>query len=105
MNSLLQALKTWRENYYVSSALAALGKPVSQMFGFFSDEIQKKIRKNGVAVTLPNGKVLRVARDSGVWLASCLYWHGWEGYEKTTSRTLRFFLTKPTPLLMLVLTW
>jgi FkbM family methyltransferase len=37
---------------------------------------------------------MSIARDSGVGIASALFWHGLDGYEPETSRTLRFFFER-----------
>ena len=88
------ALKRWRENYYVSAALAGVMSPLYRVSARVAEEITRKIRKNSLALTLPNGRVLRLGRDCGVGLASNLYWHGLAGYEPETSRTLCFFFPK-----------
>lgn len=90
----LEALKRWRENYYASKVLAAAAKPLHGASRGLSREIEYKIRKNGATIRLPNGRDLRLARDSGVSLASNLYWKGLDGYEPQTSRTLRFFFPR-----------
>lgn len=90
------ALKRWRENYYLSAMLAAVAKPVHRVCHELSSQIAMKVKKNGVAVSLPNGRTLRIARDSGVGIASLLLWGGLDGYEPETSKTLRFFFERAT---------
>jgi hypothetical protein len=87
-------LRTWRENYYVSNLLAAMTKRVQRACSQLAFQLPRKIKKNGVAVGLPNGRTLRIARDGGINLASLLYWRGVDGYEPHTSRTLRFFFER-----------
>lgn len=89
-----KSLKSLRENYYVSAVLAGLSKPVHVAGRTLATQLERKIKKNGVALRLPNGRVLRMAPDSGVAIASLLFWHGLEGYEPQTSRTLRFFFER-----------
>ena len=88
------SLKRWRENYYGSAILAALAKPIGLVCRQVSTQLERKVRKNGVTVPLPNGRTLRLARDSGVGMASLLFWRGFEGYEPETSKTLRFFFER-----------
>ncbi|PYX61131.1 MAG: hypothetical protein DMG73_04770, partial [Acidobacteria bacterium] len=66
-------LKRWRENYYGSAILAALAKPIGLVCRQVSTQLERKVRKNGVTVPLPNGRTLRLARDSGVGMASLLF--------------------------------
>lgn len=88
------ALKKFRDNYYASSLLAAVAKPVYRLSHRLNFEFPRKIRKNGTAIRLPNGRTLRIGRDSGVALASLLFWRGWDSYEPQTSRTLCFFFDR-----------
>ncbi len=37
---------------------------------------------------------MRIAKDSGIWLSSLLFWDGVDGYEPETSKTLRFFFSR-----------
>jgi FkbM family methyltransferase len=57
-------------------------------------QLQRKVRKNGVSFLLPNGKSLVIAEDSGIGVASGLFWHGLDGYEPETSRVLRFLFER-----------
>ena len=84
-------MKRWRENYTVSTFLAAVTKPVWRISRTVSTQIQSKVVKNGVTVRLTNGKEMVIGRDAGVALASLLFWKGLDGYEPETSRALRFF--------------
>jgi FkbM family methyltransferase len=54
-----------------------------------ASQLQRKVRKNGVTIRLPNGKDLRFAKDAGIGLASLLYWSGIDGFEPETSKALR----------------
>ncbi len=87
--SLTRILKRWRDNYYVSALLAHSAKPIHGVSQHIARQIEKRIRKNGATIPLPNGGCMTIARDSGVGFASLLYWHGLEGYEPETSRCLR----------------
>lgn len=89
-----RSLKRWRENYYASLTLAAVANPVHRICRRLSSELPRKIKKNGTAIRLPNGRTLRIARDAGVGLASLLFWSGWDSYEPQTSRTLQFFFER-----------
>jgi len=91
---LKDLLRRSRENYYFSKLLLLGARPAHSISGRLASEIEKKVRINGATVRLPNGRILRIARDSGINMASHLYWHGLEGYEPHTSRTLRFFFER-----------
>jgi FkbM family methyltransferase len=93
-NALVMALKRWRENYYISRALSSAARPFHRLCAEVARQIQTRVRRNGVAIDLQNGRRLRIARDSGIAIASALYWHGLEGHEPETSRTLRFFFER-----------
>lgn len=93
-NTLVRALKRWRENYYFSRGLSSTTKPLQRLCAAVARQIQTKVRRNGVEISLPNGGRLRIARDAGVAIASALYWHGLEGHEPETSPTLRFFFER-----------
>lgn len=94
LDRLKVSLKRWRENYYLSSVLANLGKPVHYASRRLALQLQRKIRKNGVTVPLPNGAKMTIGRDTGIGMASLLFWHGLDGHEPDTSRTLRFFFER-----------
>ncbi len=87
-------LKRWRDNYYLSLLLASFSKPLRFIFSRGSACIEQKVRKNGVTIRLPNGTNMSIGRDSGVGIATALFWHGLDGYEPETSRTLRFFFER-----------
>jgi FkbM family methyltransferase len=84
-------LERFRENFYLSQALRWISRPVYGGATFLSTQIPRKIKTNGVSVSLPNGKRMRFERDCGIGIASALYWHGPDAYEPATSKTLRFF--------------
>ena len=94
--SISRFLKRWRENYYCSAVLAAVAKPVYGFTRSVSSQIERKVRKNGLALALPVGRTLRLDRDAGVTVASVLFWKGLAGYEEHTSKTLRFFFERAT---------
>jgi FkbM family methyltransferase len=87
-------LKRWRENPYVSAMLATIARPVHSVCRELSCQIERKVRKNGATIALPNGRTIRIGRDAGLTIASLLYWNGLDGYEPETSRTLRFFFER-----------
>jgi FkbM family methyltransferase len=89
-----KVLKSSRENYYVSAILAALAKPAHGACRKLAVQLERKIKKNGVAIRLPNGRTMRLGRDSGVTIASLLFWNGLDSFEPHTSRTLRFFFER-----------
>lgn len=93
-NVLKRFLKRWRDNYYLSSLLAHSLKPLRRVCSQTARNIQQTVRKNGVTIRLPNGKKMSIARDSGIGLASLLFWHGIDSHEPETSRTLRFFFER-----------
>ncbi len=94
MKSIARVLKRWRGNYYLSLMLASVTRPVYTLSAKAKLQIERKIRKNGVTIRLPNGKSMTIARDTGIGLASLLFWHGIDGYEPETSPTLRFFFER-----------
>jgi len=87
-------LKRCRDHQYVSLALATLAKPLHSVCVRLAAETQRKVRKNGAAIRLPNGRIMRIAKDSGIWMASVLFWRGLDGHEPETSRTLRFLFER-----------
>jgi FkbM family methyltransferase len=87
-------LRRSRDNYYLSKLLLLGAKPAHAISARLAGEIERIVRTNGVKVRLPNGGTLRIARDSGINMASHLYWHGLEGYEPHTSKSLRFFFER-----------
>jgi FkbM family methyltransferase len=92
--TLVKFLKRSRENYYLSHILSSISKPVAEACGWCGRQLHAKVRRNGAAVRLPNGATMRIAKDSGVGIASALFWHGLAGFESETSRTLRFFFER-----------
>jgi FkbM family methyltransferase len=91
---LARLLKLWRDNYYLSQLLAYSTKPLHSISAQAALHIEKRIRKNSVTISLPNGKSLSIGRNSGIGIASLLFWHGLDGFEPETSRTLRFFFER-----------
>lgn len=89
-----RVLKRWRENYYCSLFLTGIARPLYSLCSELALQIQKKVRRNGVTIRLPNGQTMRIARNSGIALASTLFWHGLDGYEPETSETLQFFFIR-----------
>ena len=92
--SAWRAVKRWRERYYPSLLLSSIARPWFMAARLVEEQIRLKVRRNGVAVALPNGSRLRLARNAGVGFATGLYWNGFENYEPATSRTLRFFFER-----------
>jgi FkbM family methyltransferase len=88
---MFKYLKSARENYYVSAILSTIARPVYSVCVRLSGQIERKVKTNGATVTLPNGKILRIARDAGISMASLLVWRGLDGFEVQTSETIRFF--------------
>jgi FkbM family methyltransferase len=89
-----EPLRRWRENYYASNLLAAIARPLERSCSGVAKQFRRRIRKNGFSYLLPNGKTLRIGRDSGLYLASLLFWGGLDSFEPETSRTLRFFFLR-----------
>jgi FkbM family methyltransferase len=89
-----RVLRRWRENYYLSLFLTTITRPLYLGCSNLASQIQMKVRRNGASIRLSNGRTMRIARNSGITLASTLFWHGLEGYERATSETLRFFFTR-----------
>src|SRR5258708_38850926 len=89
-------LKRWRDNYYLSQLLAFPAKPLHFVFSQAALHLERKVRKNGVTIRLPNGANMTLGRDAGIGMASLLFWHGLDGYEPETSRTLRFLFERAT---------
>lgn len=87
-------LKRWRDQYYISQVLAHAAQPIRFLAAHTARQIEQKVRKNSVTIRLPSGKNMSIARDSGIGLASSLFWHGLNGFEPDTSRTLRFFFER-----------
>ena len=91
---LTRLLKRWRDNYYLSQLLAYSAKPLWLVSAQAALNLEQKVRKNSVTIRLPNGKNMSIGRHSGIGIASLLFWHGLDGYEPETSRTLRFFFER-----------
>jgi FkbM family methyltransferase len=91
---LKNLLRRSRNNYYVSKLLLLGATPVKAVSGRLAEQIEKSVRTNGATARLPNGRTLTIARDSGINIASSLYWNGLNGYEPHTSKTLRFFFER-----------
>jgi FkbM family methyltransferase len=91
---LTRLLKRWRDNYYLSLLLASSAKPLRFVSARATHNIEQKVRKNGVSIRLPNGKNMSIGKNSGIGIASLIFWHGLDGYEPETSRALRFFFER-----------
>jgi FkbM family methyltransferase len=89
-----KSLKRWRDNYYVSQLLTGLSRPLHSFCSGAARQIERKVHKNAVTIKLPNGKRFSIGRNSGVGLASSLFWHGLDGFEPETCKTLRFFFER-----------
>ena len=87
-------LKRCRDNHYVSLLLGIVARPLRSICLGLANQIQSKVHKDSAAIQLPNGKTMRIARDCGRWIATSLYWHGLDGHEPETSRTLRFLFER-----------
>lgn len=74
--------------------LGRSAKPIERICSRIAQQLKRSVRKNGVRLRLPNSRAMRVAKDSGIWLSSLLFWDGIDGYEPATSKTLRFFFTR-----------
>lgn len=94
MNPLLGVLRRWRENYYASKVLSSMAKPIARTCHTFAHGLRSHVPRNGVNFRLPNSQVLRIGKDSGISLASGLFWGGLDSFEPETSRTLRFFFSR-----------
>lgn len=92
--SLAKWLKRARDNYYGSLLLASIAGPVHAFCTRLSHKLESKVHKNGVALRLENGQTMYVGRDRGLWMATALFWHGLDGFERETSQTLRFFFAR-----------
>jgi FkbM family methyltransferase len=76
--------------------LAFVARPLHFVLARTALNIEQKVQKNGVTIRLPNGKTMSIERDSGISIASLLFWHGLDGHEPETSRTLRFLFERAT---------
>jgi FkbM family methyltransferase len=93
-DSLIRFLKRWRDNYYLSLLLAYFAKPLRFVSSQAVLHLEQKVHKNGVTIQLPNSKNMSIGRNSGIGIASLLFWHGLDGFEPDTSRTLRFLFER-----------
>ena len=97
VNSRVTAfLKRCRDNHYVGLFLAGIARPLHSACLGLAAQIRRTVHKDSAAIRLPNGRMMRIARDSGVWIATALFWHGLDGHEPETSRTLRFLFERST---------
>jgi FkbM family methyltransferase len=87
-------LKRLRDNYVLSSLLAGLGKPLHWTSTALALQLERRIRKDGVSLRLPNGKQLRIAKGTSIALSSVFFWRGLNGYEPETAATLAFFFDR-----------
>jgi len=93
-DSLKRSLKQAREIYYLSWILSNAARPVATSCLWLARQIQSKVRRNGIAARLPNGRTMLIGRDAGLSLSSALFWHGLSGHEPETSETLLFFFQR-----------
>jgi len=93
-DGLARFLKRWRDNYYLSTLLAHSAKPLHSFSRYIAQQVPRRVRKNGVTIQLPNGRNMTIGRDAGIGMASLLFWHGIDGYEPDTSRTLRLLFER-----------
>jgi FkbM family methyltransferase len=91
---LTELIKRSRENYYLSRLLSSASKPLDRACSWCTRQLEAKVKRNGVAIRLPNGTTMRMAKDAGVDIASAMFWRGLDGFEPATSRTLRFFFER-----------
>lgn len=91
---LLSFLRRLRENYVLSNVLAVIAKPLYLGCSTLAHQIQMKVAKNGVRLSMGNGKDLVIGKNTSIAIASLLFWHGLDGYEPETSATLRFFFER-----------
>ncbi len=91
---LTKLLKLWRDNYFVSSLLAYSLKPLQLVSAEIERNIRQSVRKNGITIPLPNGKQMSIGKNAGIAFSSLLFWHGLDGHEPETSRTLRFLFER-----------
>lgn len=94
MGLLTRTLKRWREEPLFSHFISDLTWPVHHFSRSCARQIQRKVRRNGVSIRLPNGKTMSVAQNAGVGISSALFWKGIDGVEPETSRCLRFFFER-----------
>jgi FkbM family methyltransferase len=87
-------LKRCRDNHQVSLILATVGRPVHSACLRLAAQIRRRVHRDSVSIRLPNGKAMKIARDCGRWIATALFWHGLDGHEPETSRTLRFLFER-----------
>jgi len=74
-------MKRWRDNYYLSQVLAYFHEAAALRFrpgrAAYRTTSAQEQRHDG----LPNGKSLSIGRDSGIGIASLLFWHGLDGFR------------------------
>jgi FkbM family methyltransferase len=97
--SVSKLLNRFRESYYGSLLLASVAKPVHDVCKRVSRTLERKVRKNGAAIRLANGRTMLIGRDCGVWLGTALFWHGLDGHERETSQVLQFFFARSATLI------
>jgi FkbM family methyltransferase len=92
--AMKKLLKRLRDNYYVSQCIAPAAKLLGSASLRAALAIERRVRKNGVTIPLPNGRNLTIGKNTSVGMASLLFWRGLDGHEPETSRTLRFFFER-----------
>lgn len=93
-SKIARVLRKWREAHLTSAALSSLARPIHSICVRSASQMERKVRKNGVEIQLPNGTSLRIAEDAGIAIASILFWHGIEGYERETSQALCYLFER-----------
>jgi FkbM family methyltransferase len=89
-------LKRCRDNHYVGLFLARLARPLHSACLGLAIQIRRTVHKDSAGIRLPNGKIMRIARGCGVWIATAIFWYGLDGHEPETSRTLQFLFERST---------
>ena len=103
--TLKRLLKRWRDNYFISSVLSCSLKPLQLVCSVTGRKIQQSVRKNGVSIRLPNGRKMSIGKNAGIAFSSLLFWHGLDGHEPETSRTLRFFFERASTFIDVGANW
>lgn len=87
-------LRRWREDYYASRVLSSVARPIQRAGSTIARSLRAHVPRNGAEFRLPNGQIMRIGRDSGIYLASALFWDGIDSFEPATSKTLQYFFSR-----------